>query len=68
MLLEVIESMKESINTTIAYSNLAIWGWTYAKLKESRYARKEGMFHGKIISSHVVVKTVNNYSQFWKQN
>ena len=29
-------------------------------------ARKEGMLHGKIISSHLMGKAVNNYSQFWK--
>ena len=29
-------------------------------------ARKEGMFHGKIISSYLMGKVVNNYSQFWK--
>ena len=27
-------------------------------------ARKEGMFYGKIISSHLIGKADNNYSQF----
>ena len=29
-------------------------------------ARKEGMLPGKIISSYLMGKAVNNYSQFWK--
>ena len=27
-------------------------------------ARKDGMLHGKIISSHLMGKAVNNFSQF----
>ena len=64
MLLEVIESMKESINTTLAYGNLAIQAG-YTQSQKTIDAREEGMFHGKILSSHLMGKAVNNYSQFW---
>ena len=65
MLLEVIESMKESINTILAYySNLAIQA-EHTQSQKTVDARKEGMFHGKILSSHIMGQAVNNYSQFW---
>ena len=44
MLLEVIESMKESINTTLVYSNLAIQAG-HTQSQNTVDARKEGMFH-----------------------
>ena len=57
MLLEVIESMKELINTnysSLYNSNLATQG---GLMQSQDYvdARKEGIFYGKIISSHVIV-------------
>ena len=64
MLLEVIESMKESINTTLAYNNLAIQDG-HTQSQKTVDARKEGMFHRKILSSHLMGKAVNNYIQFW---
>ena len=30
------------------------------------HARKEGMLHGKIISSYLMGKAIDNYSLFWK--
>ena len=64
MLLEVIESMKESINTTLAYNNLAIQDG-HTQSQKTVDARKEGTFHRKILSSHLMGKAVNNYIQFW---
>ena len=64
MLLEVIESMKESINTTLGCGNLAIQAG-HTQSQKTVDARKERMFHGKIFSSHLMGKAVNNYSQFW---
>ena len=64
MLLEVIESMKESINTTLVFSNLAIQAG-HTQSQKTVDARKEGMFHGKILSSHLMGKAVNYCSQFW---
>ena len=61
--------MKEpiKIQTTLAYisySSLATW---QSRLSQKTVdSRKEGMFCGKIISSHLIGKAVNNYSQFWK--
>ena len=71
MLLEVIESTKESINDkyklTLAYSysNLANQAG-HTQSQKTVNARKDGMFYGKIISSHLMGKAVNNHSQFWK--
>ena len=64
MLLEVIESMKESINTTLGCSNLAIQAG-HTQSQKTVDATKERMFHGKIFPSHLMGKAVNNYSQFW---
>ena len=65
MLLEVIESMKELINTTLAYSNLAIQAG-HTQSQKTVDARKEGMFHEKIIFSYLMGKADKDHSQFWK--
>ena len=64
MLLEVIEVIKESIQNTA----IELLGNPAGHTQSQKTAddRKEGMLHGKIISSHLMGKAVNNYSQFWK--
>ena len=66
MLLEVIESMNEKIDKY--YPSLQQLGNTpeHTQSQKTVDARKEGMFHGEIISSHLIGKADNNYSQFWR--
>ena len=40
--------------------------WLALQSQKTAHARKEGMLHGKIISSYLMGKGVYNYSQFWK--
>ena len=67
MLLEVIEAVKESVKNTnyASYSYLAIQAG-HTPSQKTVNARKEEMYQGKSISSHLKGKAVNNYSQFWK--
>ena len=62
--------MKESIGTKyklpkLIASYLAIQAG-HMQSQKTVDTRKEGMCYGKIISSHIMGKAVNNYSQFWK--
>ena len=50
------------IQTTLAFSNLANQAG-HTQSQKTVDARKEGMFHIKIISSHLMGKAVNNYIQ-----
>ena len=67
MLLEVIEAVKELMQNTnyASYSYLAIQAG-HTPSQKTVNARKEGMYKGKSIFSHLKGKAVNNYSQFWK--
>ena len=38
----------------------------HTQSQKTAHARKEGLLRGKIISSYLLGKAVNNYSQFWK--
>ena len=52
--------MKESIQ------NIQTIAVGYTQSQKTAHARKEGSLHGKIISSYLMGKAVNNCSQFWK--
>ena len=45
---------------------IVIGSYTKSQRTWTAHARKEGMLHGKIISSYLMGKAVDNYSQFWK--
>ena len=62
--------MKEEIqNTTATRLHLPIPSLPPAGHKlRTADARKERILHGKIISSRLMGKAVNNYSQLWKSN
>ena len=58
---KLLRQWYERIDTKYKLQQLDI----HTQSQKTAHARKEGMLHGKNISSYLIGEAVNNYSQFW---